>query len=184
MDEGETAVRSLRSSPTGVAVAACVAAALAALMMPGCTGQRDRQGALADSGEVRPSPTEAASTMPSRVEAQETATAAPVAKSTNADGPGSPEEEEVVLVDPLMGAGMDPALAEVMPDFARVLSKDDILPIYDPVMVSAGESGLEDDDHVMGLAIDGEARAYPVRELFSREMVNDEVAGVPVLVTW
>ena len=36
----------------------------------------------------------------------------------------------------------------------------------------------------MGLAIDGEARAYPVRELFSREMVNDEVAGVPVLVTW
>ena len=53
-----------------------------------------------------------------------------------------------------------------------------------PVLVSAEESGLQDGDHVMGLAIDGEARAYPVRELFSREMVNDEVAGVPVLVTW
>lgn len=126
-----------------------------------------------------------ASTAPSRIQAQESATVAPATKSTGAESPDSPEEEEeIVLVDPLMGAGMAPALAEVMPDFARVLGKDDILPIYDPVMVSAEESGLEDDDHVMGLAIDGEARAYPVRELFSREMVNDEVAGVPVLVTW
>ena len=177
-------MRGLRSTPTGFAVAVYVAATFTALVVIGCTGQQDGPGDQPVSGEVLPSPTEAVPTMPSHGEAQETETAAPVAKSTNADGPGSPEEEEVVLVDPLMGAGMDPALAEVMPDFARVLGKDDILPIYDPVMVSAEESGLEDYDHVMGLAIDGEARAYPVRELFSREMVNDEVAGVPVLVTW
>ena len=106
-------------------------------------------------------------------------------ESAGASGTVSPgDEEEVVLTDPLGGIGMDPSVAEAFPDFARVLGKDDILPIYAPVLVSAEESGLQDDDHVMGLAIDGEARAYPVRELYSREMVNDEVAGVPVLVTW
>ena len=179
-------MRGLRSASTGVAVAVYVAAALAALMMPGCTGHEDGLGAPADPGEATPSPTEAVSTVPSRVNAQEEPhSRACCEEYGHAENPDAPDdEEEIVLVDPLMGAGMDPALAEVMPDFARVLGKDDILPIYDPVMVSAEESGLEDDDHVMGLAIDGEARAYPVRELFSREMVNDEVAGVPVLVTW
>ncbi len=105
------------------------------------------------------------------------------AGSADASGQGPPgAEEEVVLTNPL--GGVDPSLAEVLPDFGRTLGKDDIAPIYDPVLVSAEEAGLEDGDHVMGLAIDGEARAYPVRALHSREMVNDEVAGVPVLVTW
>ena len=36
----------------------------------------------------------------------------------------------------------------------------------------------------MGLAINGEAKAYPVEVLNFREMVNDVVGGVPVLVTW
>ena len=161
------------------AVLIVVAVVIAVVLLGGRDGPR--QNAAVPSEEVSSS----ASTAPSRIQAQESATAEPATKSTDAESPDSPEEEEeIVLVDPLMGAGMDPALAEVMPDFARVLGKDDILPIYDPVMVSAEEAGLKDDDHVMGLAIDGEARAYPVRELFSREMVNDEVAGVPVLVTW
>ena len=37
---------------------------------------------------------------------------------------------------------------------------------------------------VIGVAINGEAKAYAVGPLNSREMVNDTVGGVPILVTW
>ena len=36
----------------------------------------------------------------------------------------------------------------------------------------------------MGVEINGESKAYPVGPLNYREMVNDVVGGVPVLVTW
>ena len=44
--------------------------------------------------------------------------------------------------------------------------------------------GMEPNDLVMGVSINGDSRAYPVRYLRWREMVNDEVGGIPILVTW
>ncbi len=80
-----------------------------------------------------------------------------------------------------VGAGeelleQDPLTATASRDFLR--------PIYEPEFVSAGAADLEPLDIVMGLEIDGDARAYPVRILNTREMVDDVVGGVPVLVTW
>ncbi len=66
----------------------------------------------------------------------------------------------------------------------QVIFRDSIRPIYDPTFVTVDESKLDDGDHVIGLAINGEARAYAIGVLTSREMVNDVVGGVPVLVTW
>lgn len=66
----------------------------------------------------------------------------------------------------------------------HMLGFDAIPPIYEPRFVSAEESPLLDEELVMGLAMDGEAKAYSVTVLRSREMVNDEIAGWPVLVTW
>jgi hypothetical protein len=43
---------------------------------------------------------------------------------------------------------------------------------------------LHDDELVLGVAWDGEAKAYPITVLRFREMVNDELAGIPTLVTW
>jgi hypothetical protein len=37
---------------------------------------------------------------------------------------------------------------------------------------------------VIGVEINCESRAYPVGPLNRREMVNDVVGGVPILVTW
>ena len=68
--------------------------------------------------------------------------------------------------------------------WAQLLSRDAIRPIYEPESVPAGEAGYADDELVMGVAIEGEARAYPVGLLNRREMVNDELAGIPILVTW
>ncbi len=37
---------------------------------------------------------------------------------------------------------------------------------------------------MLGVALDGEAKAYPISVLNSREMVNDELAEIPILATW
>lgn len=65
-----------------------------------------------------------------------------------------------------------------------LLSRDGIRPIYDPQFVRADEAPLTDDELVIGISINGEAKAYPISVLRFREMVNDELAGIPILVTW
>lgn len=51
----------------------------------------------------------------------------------------------------------------------------------DPKMVVASRAGfLEEDEHVLGLTVNGESRAYPVRYLAWHHVVNDKV-GKPEL---
>jgi hypothetical protein len=68
--------------------------------------------------------------------------------------------------------------------FRSLLPRDAILPIYNPQFVIASDSGWHDQALVVGLEIDGDARAYPVSFLNRREIVNDHVGKTPVLVTW
>jgi hypothetical protein len=56
--------------------------------------------------------------------------------------------------------------------------RDGIPPLTDPKMISASEATYLDDDNVVfGVAIGGEARAYPKRILAWHEMVKDRVGG-------
>lgn len=64
------------------------------------------------------------------------------------------------------------------------IPRDAINPVYSPAFVSPGDATLRPEELVMGLVINGDARAYPVGLMRIREMVNDEVGGTPVLVTW
>ena len=64
------------------------------------------------------------------------------------------------------------------------IPRDAIRPVYSPAFVSPAEATLLATELVMGLEINGDARAYPVGMLRIREIVNDEVGGIPVLVTW
>ena len=66
----------------------------------------------------------------------------------------------------------------------QLISRDVIRPIYDPTFVPAAQALYGDDELVMGLEINGQAKAYAVGFLSFREMVNDELGGVPILVTW
>lgn len=68
--------------------------------------------------------------------------------------------------------------------FRQLIGRDVIVPIYDPLVVSAAESGIRPDELVMGVALNGESRAYPVSMMRSREIANDVVGGIPILVTW
>lgn len=85
-----------------------------------------------------------------------------------------------------VGGLYDPVRAgEPLPEgFRQLLPRDGISPVYQPEFVEAAQSTWGPDTLVVGVAIDADARAYPVDFLNHREMVIDSVAGIPVLVTW
>ena len=63
--------------------------------------------------------------------------------------------------------------------------KDGIPSIDNPVFAEIQDSQfMSDSDTVIGLYINGEARAYPLFILVWHEIVNDTVGGVPVAVTY
>jgi hypothetical protein len=72
-------------------------------------------------------------------------------------------------------------------EIVTLLPKDAIPAIHDPkpLLVPAREvKGVRDTDQVLGVAIGGESRAYPIPFLSWHEIVNDTVGGVPIAVTW
>lgn len=68
--------------------------------------------------------------------------------------------------------------------FDENVVRDDIAPIYHPEFVTADEADYADGELVLGVAIGDEAKAYPIGLLSQREMVNDQLAGIPILATW
>lgn len=70
------------------------------------------------------------------------------------------------------------------PGFRQLLGRDSIPPVYNPSFVDAGSIDWDDDTLVIGVEIEGEARAYPVSFLNWREMVIDRIGSTPVLVSW
>ena len=63
--------------------------------------------------------------------------------------------------------------------------KDGIPSIDNPKFTSAeGATHLNDEEPGIGLTVNGESRFYPYRILVWHEIVNDTVAGEPVLVTY
>lgn len=86
--------------------------------------------------------------------------------------------------DEIIGADGPAALGFSDADYVQLLRPDDIPPIYAPEFVPASQAPLPDDELVIGLSINDDARAYPAGILYIREMVNDVVGGAPVLVSW
>lgn len=51
-------------------------------------------------------------------------------------------------------------------------------------MVGASEASLDDDDLVLGVVVDGQPVAYPVRYLAMFEVVNSRAGKKPLAPTW
>jgi thiol-disulfide isomerase/thioredoxin len=71
-------------------------------------------------------------------------------------------------------------------EVTRVLPKDRIPAIDEPAFTGINEADawLDNEEPVLAVEIGGQARAYPVQILMWHEIVNDELAGVPVAVTY
>lgn len=68
--------------------------------------------------------------------------------------------------------------------FRQLLPRDAIKPVYDPTFVPAAQAGWPADTDVIGVERNGEAKAYPVSFLNGRELVDDVVDDIPIVVTW
>ncbi len=64
--------------------------------------------------------------------------------------------------------------------------KDGIPSIDRPKFITASEADrfLNDDDLVLGITIDGVAKAYPRKIMVWHEIANDEINGIPVVITY
>ena len=67
-----------------------------------------------------------------------------------------------------------------------LLPQDAIPAILDPTFLDVEEAWDQylADEPVLGVSINGEHKAYSIPYLSSREIVNDEVGGVAIAVTW
>ena len=71
-------------------------------------------------------------------------------------------------------------------DMTTMLPRDAIPALDDPQFLSVEEANdqYEDDEMVVGVVFNGEARAYSIPELSRHEVANDTVGGVKIVVTW
>lgn len=67
-----------------------------------------------------------------------------------------------------------------------LLPKDAIPAIFDPQFLSADEADeyYDPNELILGVEINGDARAYSIPLLSGREIVNDIVGGRKIAVTW
>ena len=80
----------------------------------------------------------------------------------------------------------DPVEAgEPLPEgYRQILQRDGIAPVYLPSFLRRDEVDWPDDELIIGVDLEGEARAYPVGFLNRREIVVDIHRGIPTFVTW
>jgi Protein of unknown function (DUF3179) len=98
-----------------------------------------------------------------------------------------PERSAVGPRDPSPGASgrLDEPLVDPDDIISGGPPPDGIPPIDDPTfLVPADATFLADREPVLAVEIGGEAKAYPLQIMTWHEIVNDEVGGVPVSVTY
>lgn len=88
-------------------------------------------------------------------------------------------QTETVSVDTIEDAEQEYELITLLP-------LDGIPSIDDPQFVTGAEADEQyaPDELVIGLEINGDARAYSIPFLSGHEIVNDVVDGQPIAVTW
>lgn len=80
----------------------------------------------------------------------------------------------------------DPTEAgETLPEgYRERVGRDKIRPVYVPNFVLPEEVDWPEEELVIGVDLEGEARAYPVEFLSHRDVVVDQHRGIPTFVTW
>jgi uncharacterized protein DUF3179 len=91
----------------------------------------------------------------------------------------------VALVSPILA--QEPISAEDYTKNAMRAAPRDAFPVMDhPKMTLTAEIGdqIDPEEPVIGLLVEGQARAYPISVMGTCELVNDTVAKIPIAVSW
>lgn len=79
-------------------------------------------------------------------------------------------------------SAFDPIRAD---EIQTILPQDTIPALVGPVYVSAAAAtDIRDTEEVIGIAVNGDARAFPIATLSAHEIVDDVIGGRPLAVTW
>jgi hypothetical protein len=99
--------------------------------------------------------------------------------------PESPREDVPSALDNPIGEGLPQPLVETDRIVSGGPPPDGIPPVDEPRFDTIDEvDWLDDNEPVLAVTIGGESRAYPVQIMIWHEIVNDQIAGVPVSVTY
>jgi hypothetical protein len=79
-----------------------------------------------------------------------------------------------------------PALLAVVGAFLARVNVYEIMfhPVASPRFESAEKAGIDADDMVIAVEVKGVRRAYPIREMAYHHVVNDALAGEPIVSTY
>ncbi len=69
-------------------------------------------------------------------------------------------------------------------DYQQILPRGGIPAITEPRYVSADEAGIRDESYVLGIVVEGQARAYSLNLLNNHEVVNDQIGALPFAAVW
>lgn len=150
---------SLRGSTGSHRVRTVAVLALAGLLLAGCTTTDGTDGTASSRISSTPSPVD-------QIQA-------------------GPREN---VPSALSGPDVD-GVPEPLVDTAEIISggppPDGIPPIDEPTFLpTSAVDFVTDDEPVLALEIEGDARAYPIQVMIWHEIVNDTVGGTPVSVTY
>ena len=77
-----------------------------------------------------------------------------------------------------------PPPADLPDGVEQLIPRGRIAAVFEPEFVPADEAEIEDEAWVLGVVIDGEARAYSLNLLNRHEVVNDRVGDQPIAAVW
>ena len=68
----------------------------------------------------------------------------------------------------------------------RAVARDAFPVLFDPPMgtVADGDKIVRPNEWIIGIEVNGEAKAYPVAVMGFHELINDTVGGHPITVCW
>lgn len=69
-------------------------------------------------------------------------------------------------------------------EFRQIIPRGRIAAISDPTFVPATKAKIADNAWILGVEIDGEARAFSLNLLNSHEVVNDTIGGTAYAAVW
>jgi hypothetical protein len=77
------------------------------------------------------------------------------------------------------------AVADELPEgVEQILPRGQIAAVFEPEFVSADEAEISDDAWVLGVVVEGIAKAYSLNLLNRHEVVNDRSGGTAFAAVW
>jgi len=90
-----------------------------------------------------------------------------------------------IILAALLFSGMLRAQKTDLPrDFKQIIPRGSIPAITHPQYVPASRAHISDNTWVLGVVINGQARAYSLNLLNNHEIVNDRVGNTPFAAVW